>query len=126
MCNIECVGRVRMQAVENNKNEPAFLKEYPFVVPKVVLEGYEDPNLYAGGTNSVVLVRGRIVTIYTDGSFAEFLEKDEDGNVDWVDSRKGHDDDCKSFFQVRNKSCEQWLCDELARHWGVNCKSIKP
>ncbi len=93
MCNIECVGRVRMQAVENNKNEPAFLKEYPFVVPKVVLEGYEDPNLYAGGTNSVVLVRGRIVTIYTDGSFAEFLEKDEDGNVYWVDSRKGHDDD---------------------------------
>ncbi len=93
MSSIGYVGRVRMQAVENNKNEPAFLKEYPFVVPKVVLEGYEDPNLYAGGTNSVVLVRGRNVTIYTDGSFAEFLEKGEDGNVDWVDSRKGHDDD---------------------------------
>lgn len=87
MCNIEYVGSVRMQAVENNKNDPAFLKKYPFVMPKVFLEGYSDPYVYDGGMDSVVLVREDRVTIYSDGNFAELLEKDKGGNVVWVDGR---------------------------------------
>ncbi len=32
----------------------------------------------------------------------------------------------KVFYKSGTKAAQQWLCDELARHWGVNCKSIKP
>jgi hypothetical protein len=70
-------------------------ENYPFVFPKVFLEGCADPEPYVEGTESMVVIRGNEMVTYTRGSITEVLKRDAAGNPVWVESRnlKNYDDD---------------------------------
>lgn len=69
--------------------------QYPFVIPKVFLEGCADPEPYVEGTESMVVIRGNEMVTYTRGSISEALKRDAAGNLMWVESRNlaNYDDD---------------------------------
>lgn len=70
-----------------DENDVLDYENYPFVFPKVFLEGNEDPEPYVDGTESMVLIRGGKMVTYTRGSITEVQKKDAAGNVVWVESR---------------------------------------
>ena len=74
-------------ALKPDENDVLDYENYPFVFPKVFLEGNEDPEPYVDGTESMVLIRGDKMVTYTRGSITEVQKKDAAGNVVWVESR---------------------------------------
>lgn len=93
MSSIFYGGKVEMKPeIEENVNKNYLESEgYPFVVPKVYLEGvgeeYYPQTSCAWDDDSVVLVRNDNIIKYTRSSFVECLAKNEEGNIVWMDGR---------------------------------------
>lgn len=89
-----CGGKLLMKADENEvaKINAYDMEGYPFKIPTIYLDGagetYFPQMVFDWSDDSVVLVRGKQVIMYTQSSFAELLAKDEEGNVIWMDGRR--------------------------------------
>jgi len=83
-----CYGG-EIQLIPNRVVDSNNLDDYPFDVPKVILEGYCDDFLQNYLHNryfeAICEIRGNIVTKYTKQRFLEILAEDEDGNMVWMD-----------------------------------------
>ena len=84
--------------VEKENIDPMFEEEYPFKMPKVLLEGcgedYYPQVDFAWADDSVIVTRENRIIKYTESDFTELLAENEKGEVVWIDGRNAPYSDC--------------------------------
>ena len=72
--------------------------DYPFSIPKVYLEGacdtYFPQIVFDWSDDTVIVVRGKILTKYTKHCYTELLAEDETGHIVWIDGRTAPFEEC--------------------------------